>query len=67
MIWDFILAYLFFIGVIVIIMYVRFMGMVGESGVYSFNRMNKLFWEFFKDRGSPYVTVNSTDVLKALS
>jgi hypothetical protein len=49
MIWDFILAYLFFIGVIFIIMYVRFMGMVGESGVYSFKRMNKLFWEFFKE------------------
>lgn len=31
------------------------------------NKGEEEFWEFFKDRGSSYVTVNSTDVLKALS
>lgn len=48
MIWDIILACLFIIGVIFIIMYVLFMSMVGETGVYSFKQMNQLFWEFFK-------------------
>lgn len=48
MIWDIILACLFIIGVIFIIMYVLFMSMVGETGVYSFKQMNMLFWEFFK-------------------
>lgn len=49
MIWDIILACLFIIGVIFIIMYVLFMSMVGETGVYSFKQMNKLFWAFFKE------------------
>jgi hypothetical protein len=49
MIWDIILACLFIIGVIFIIMYVLFMSMVGETGVYSFKQMNQLFWAFFKE------------------
>ena len=49
MIWDIILACLFIVGVIFIIMYVLFMSMVGETGVYSFKQMNMLFWAFFKE------------------
>lgn len=48
MIWDIMLACLFFIGVIFIIMYFLFMSMVGD-GVHSFKQMNKLFWVFFKE------------------
>jgi hypothetical protein len=49
MIWEIILTFIVFISAIFIIMYVLFMCMINETGLFSFKQMNRLFWAFFKE------------------